>query len=114
MLATAYLVGEIALRKRVRQLPGVNQILQVVTDVFGRVVQDGADEVVVIIVIITGVGITEGRGPLTGRTALDRGSLGTALLLLHAEHQVILHDVCCCVDKDSLELICGSHVGMCS
>lgn len=107
MLATAYLVGEIALRKRVRQLPGVNQILQVVTDVFGRVVQDGADEVVVIIVIITGVGITEGRGPLTGRTALDQGSLGTALLLLHAEHQVILHDVCCCADKRGDRITCG-------
>lgn len=110
MLVMAHLVGEIALRERVRQLLGVNQILQVVTDVFGRVVQDGADEVVVIVVIITGVGITEGRGPLTGSTALDRGSLGTALLLLHAEHQVILHDVCCCVDKRGDRNVCGLRV----
>lgn len=80
-------------------MPGVNQILQVVTDFYGGVVQDGADEVVfVIIIIITGVGFTEGAGPLVGGTSLGRGSLGAALLL-HAEHQVVLHDVCCCVDN---------------
>lgn len=76
----------------------MNQILQVVADFFSRVVQDGADEVVFVLVV-AGVGITEGRGSLSGGTALGRGSLGAALVLLHAEHQVILHGVCCCVDR---------------
>lgn len=69
-------------------------------DVFGRVVQDGADKVVVVVVIIIGgAGIAEGGGSVDGGSALERGSLGASLLLLHAEHQLIFHDVCCRVDK---------------
>lgn len=60
-------------------------------DVSGRVVQDGADEVFVI--VVTGVGITEGGCTLVRDVALDGGSLGAAILL-HGEHQFVLHDVC--------------------
>ncbi len=103
----AYPEHKVAFSRRVWQLPGVNKILQVVTDFFGRVVQDGADEAVFIIIIITGVGITEWGGPLTGHTALNRGSFGAALLILHAEHQVILHDAYSCVDKRGNRSVSG-------
>lgn len=98
----AHLVCEAALGEGVGQLGVVYQVLQVVADVFGRVlVQDGADEVLVVgvVIVIAGVGVAEGGGPLDGSAALHRRSLGAALQLLHAEHQVIFHDACCCVDK---------------
>lgn len=96
--ATAHPVLEVAPGKRVWQLPGVNRILQVMRDLLGGVVQDGADEVV-LVVVVTGVGFTEGRGPMGEATSLHRGSLG-ASHLLHAEHhQLVLHDGRCWVGE---------------
>lgn len=92
--AEAYPVAETALGQRIWQLPGVHQILQVVADFFGRVNQDWEDKVVFIIIILTCIGSAEGTGPLACTSAVDRRSLCHALLLLHAEHQIIVHHVC--------------------
>lgn len=94
MAAAAYPVGETAFGEGIWQLPGVDQILQVVADLFGRVLQDWKDKVLFII-ILTCVGFAEGAGPLTRTPAVERSPLCTALfLLLHAEHQLFLHPAC--------------------